>query len=169
MGWFLLFVIMVTIVIAEHHRKERYVFITAAGLLAMMVIISTFVFLIAVAISYFFTNLITELKIGSLFILFGAILILCGFILYGFLKLLHRRWPFSITSLTLIEYYIQWTLIYVTIYRIVFDNLLKNLQSILKINWVMNLGSNVILVAILASLISSWIAVVLYKFSNREI
>ena len=80
MGWFLLFVIMVTIVIAEHHRKERYVFITAAGLLAMMVIISTFVFLIAVAISYFFTNLITELKIGSLFILFGAILILCGFI-----------------------------------------------------------------------------------------
>ena len=85
MGWFLLLVIMVTIVIAEHHRKERYVFITAAGLLAMMVIISTFVFLIAVAISYFFTNLITELKIGSLFILFGAILILCGFILFGFL------------------------------------------------------------------------------------
>ena len=144
MGWFLLLVIMVTIVIAEHHRKERYVFITAAGLLAMMVIISTFVFLIAVAISYFFTNLITELKIGSLFILFGAILILCGFILYGFLKLLHRRWSFSITSLTLIEYYIQWTLIYVTIYQIVFDNLLKNLQSILKINWVMNLSKHTI-------------------------
>ena len=82
---------------------------------------------------------------------------------------MHHWWKFSATTLTLIEYYIQWSLIYATIYQIVFDNLLKSLEIVKNVSQLVTISSNIILVAVLSAFIASWIAVILFKFNQEQI
>ena len=70
------------------------------------------------------------------------------------------------TTLTSIKYYIQWSLSYIIIYQILFDNLLKVIRDVSSFT---TISSNLILIAVLSSFIASWIGVILFKFTAEEI
>lgn len=86
-----------------------------------------------------------------------------GIFVYWGMRLAAHVFKFSTTTLTLIEYYIQWSLIYVTVYQAIFSNV-KKISSIAHFIRVGNfLDPNLAIVLILPSFISAWIAVILYK------
>ncbi|WP_283586261.1 SA1002 family membrane protein [Limosilactobacillus ingluviei] len=132
--WLLLVIMVAVGIIAERRKKERFAFFKALLLLAFLVVLSTLFFIIAIILLYFFSTAVLKMAMGSLFVLYGLIIILAGIFLFVVLKGVARWQPLSNTVLTLIEYYIQWSLIYATIYQIIFDNLLKRQIAINKLN-----------------------------------
>lgn len=86
-----------------------------------------------------------------------------GLLLYVGLKVLNHYVQLSTTTLTLIEYYIQWTLIYVTVYQSVFAQIGKigDLAKYIKVGTL--LDPNTLVMTVLPSFISAWIAVILLK------
>ena len=69
-------------------------------------------------------------------------------------------------TFTSIKYFIQWSLSYIIIYQILFDNLLKVIRDVSSFTTIF---SNLILIAVLSSFIASWIGVILFKFTAEEI
>ncbi|WP_297819947.1 hypothetical protein [uncultured Lactobacillus sp.] len=144
-------------------EKEHFYFVKALILFAGMLIFSTINFLIFFFISFLFIRTDHVLKLGNLFFLIGILVIISGILLYVGLRLFNKIFPLSVTTLTLIEYYIQWTLIYVTVYQAIFSNV-KKITSVAHYIKVGNfLDPNLFVVIILPSFISAWIAVVLFK------
>ena len=167
--WILLVIMVAVGIIAERRKKERFAFFKALLLLAFLVVLSTLFFIIAIILLYFFSTAVLKMAMGSLFVLYGLIIILAGIFLFVVLKGVARWQPLSNTVLTLIEYYIQWSLIYATIYQIIFDNLLKTLQIVKNVSALTTISSNVVLVAVLSSFIASWLGIILYKFTKEKI
>ena len=167
--WLLLVIMVAVGIIAERRKKERFAFFKALLLLAFLVVLSTLFFIIAIILLYFFSTAVLKMAMGSLFVLYGLIIILAGIFLFVILKGIARWQPLSNTVLTLIEYYIQWSLIYATIYQIIFDNLLKTLQIVKNVSALTTISSNVVLVAVLSSFIASWLGIILYKFTKEKI
>ena len=167
--WLLLVIMVAVGIIAERRKKERFAFFKALLLLAFLVVLSTLFFIIAIILLYFFSTAVLKMAMGSLFGLYGLIIILAGIFLFVVLKVVARWQPLSNTVLTLIEYYIQWSLIYATIYQIIFDNLLKTLQIVKNVSALTTISSNVVLVAVLSSFIASWLGIILYKFTKEKI
>ncbi|WP_019206250.1 SA1002 family membrane protein [Limosilactobacillus ingluviei] len=167
--WLLLVIMVAVGIIAERRKKERFAFFKALLLLAFLVVLSTLFFIIAIILLYFFSTAVLKMAMGSLFVLYGLIIILAGIFLFVVLKGVARWQPLSNTVLTLIEYYIQWSLIYATIYQIIFDNLLKTLQIVKNVSTLTTISSNVVLVAVLSSFIASWLGIILYKFTKEKI
>ena len=167
--WLLLVIMVAVGIIAERRKKERFAFFKALLLLAFLVVLSTLFFIIAIILLYFFSTAVLKMAMGSLFGLYGLIIILAGIFLFVVLKGVARWQPLSNTVLTLIEYYIQWSLIYATIYQIIFDNLLKTLQIVKNVSALTTISSNVVLVAVLSSFIASWLGIILYKFTKEKI
>ena len=167
--WLLLMIMVAVGIIAERRKKERFAFFKALLLLAFLVVLSTLFFIIAIILLYFFSTAVLKMAMGSLFVLYGLIIILAGIFLFVVLKGVARWQPLSNTVLTLIEYYIQWSLIYATIYQIIFDNLLKTLQIVKNVSALTTISSNVVLVAVLSSFIASWLGIILYKFTKEKI
>ena len=167
--WLLLMIMVAVGIIAERRKKERFAFFKALLLLAFLVVLSTLFFIIAIILLYFFSTAVLKMAMGSLFGLYGLIIILAGIFLFVVLKVVARWQPLSNTVLTLIEYYIQWSLIYATIYQIIFDNLLKTLQIVKNVSALTTISSNVVLIAVLSSFIASWLGIILYKFTKEKI
>ena len=167
--WLLLVIMVAVGIIAERRKKERFAFFKALLLLACLVVLSTLFFIIAIILFYFFSTAVLKMAMGSLFVLYGLIIILAGIFLFVVLKGVARWQPLSNTVLTLIEYYIQWSLIYATIYQLIFDNLLKTLQIVKNVSALTTISSNVVLVAVLSSFIASWLGIILYKFTKEKI
>ncbi|MGZ9851909.1 SA1002 family membrane protein [Limosilactobacillus ingluviei] len=167
--WLLLVIMVAVGIIAERRKKERFAFFKDLLLLAFLVVLSTLFFIIAIILLYFFSTAVLKMAMGSLFVLYGLIIILAGIFLFVVLKGVARWQPLSNTVLTLIEYYIQWSLIYATIYQIIFDNLLKTLQIVKNVSALTTISSNVVLVAVLSSFIASWLGIILYKFTKEKI
>ena len=167
--WLLLVIMVAVGIIAERRKKERFAFFKALLLLAFLVVLSTLFFIIAIILLYFFSTAVLKMAMGSLFGLYGLIIILAGIFLFVVLKVVARWQPLSNTVLTLIEYYIQWSLIYATIYQIIFDNLLKTLQIVKNVSALTTISSNVVLIAVLSSFIASWLGIILYKFTKEKI
>ena len=167
--WLLLVIMVAVGIIAERRKKERFAFFKALLLLAFLVVLSTLFFIIAIILLYFFSTAVLKMAMGSLFVLYGLIIILAGIFLFVVLKVVARWQPLSNTVLTLIEYYIQWSLIYATIYQIIFDNLLKTLQIVKNVSALTTISSNVVLIAVLSSFIASWLGIILYKFTKEKI
>ena len=162
--WLLLVIMVAVGIIAERRKKERFAFFKA-----FLVVLSTLFFIIAIILLYFFSTAVLKMAMGSLFVLYGLIIILAGIFLFVVLKGVARWQPLSNTVLTLIEYYIQWSLIYATIYQIIFDNLLKTFQIVKNVSALTTISSNVVLVAVLSSFIASWLGIILYKFTKEKI
>ena len=167
--WLLLVIMVAVGIIAERRKKERFAFFKALLLLAFLVVLSTLFFIIAIILLYFFSTAVLKMAMGSLFVLYGLIIILAGIFLFVVLKGVARWQLLSYTVLTLIEYYIQWSLIYATIYQIIFDNLLKTLQIVKNVSALTTISSNVVLIAVLSSFIASWLGIILYKFTKEKI
>lgn len=159
---FLGILIVITIVTIFKERKH-FAFTKAILLFVLLLLFSTINFLLMFGIAFLFMRTDQTLKLGSLFMLLGIMVIISGIMLYWGLKVFRKFFPLSNTVLTIIEYYIQWTLIYITIYQVIFDNIRKipSISSYIKIGNI--LDPNLFVVTILPSFISVWIAVVLFK------
>lgn len=162
----ILIIVILTLIFKE---KDHFFFVKALVLFAGMLLFSTVNFLIFFFISFLFIRTDHILKLGNLFVLLGILVIISGILLYIGLRLFNKVFPLSVTTLTLIEYYIQWTLIYVTVYQAIFSNV-KKITSVAHYIRVGNfLDPNLFVVIILPSFISAWIAVVLFKRYRRAI
>ena len=120
-------------------------------------------------IAALFINRIHDMKLGNLFLLLGALVILSGLFLYEGLKKFNKFHQISEITLTLIEYCIQWSLIYVTVYQSIFNNIAK-IHTITKmIKTVRILNPDLLVVIVLPSFISIWISVVLLKKYQHDL
>ncbi|GFZ26705.1 SA1002 family membrane protein [Lactobacillus corticis] len=164
LGLFLL--ILFALVKVENKR----VFVKALLLLLIMIVVSTLCVVLLYLIDILTFGVTLNLKLGGQFLWLALILILAGIILYYFLRFLDRLHEIQIATLTVIEYYIQWTLIYVTVYQVAFSELGSDaIKKITKINASNLLDPSILVLFILPALISSWIAVVLLKNHKKAL
>ena len=162
-----IFLIILAVVIAGYifTSKKRFYFLKAIILFLALLIFSTINFLIFFGVAALFINRIHDMKLGNLFLL----VILSGLFLYEGLKKFNKFHQISEITLTLIEYCIQWSLIYVTVYQSIFNNIAK-IHTITKmIKTVRILNPDLLVVIVLPSFISIWIAVVLLKKYQHDL
>ena len=154
-------VILAIIIIFRSERK--FEFLKAAILFIIQVFFSTIYFLIFFVFFFLLMHDRDSVSLGNLFLLLAMFVVFSGIFVYWGMRLAAHVFKFSTTTLTLIEYYIQWSLIYVTVYQAIFSNV-KKISSIAHFIRVGNfLDPNLAIVLILPSFISAWIAVILYK------
>lgn len=162
-------ILIIIFLVSLFRNKNHFIFFKALFLFLALIIGSTINFIIFLLLEYNFLNIDNGLKAGNLFILLGLMIIMSGLILYLYLLLLNWIFPLNSTILSIIEYYIQWTLIYVTIYQVIFENLkkVKYIDVYIKVGNLLN--PDVFVVMILPSFISAWIAVILLKKHNNQL
>lgn len=137
------------------------------------------VFLETIIASMFFTvmNVLTTMsflrpiilnRIDNMFVVILLFAVINAFILYWINKWAFKKFNVHKDILTLCEYIIQWSLIYSTLYQILFDELIKTVKNNepLKKVVLLNITSPTeLLFLILPALISIWIAIISYKHS----
>ena len=163
-----IFLVILAIVVSGYifTSKHRFYFLKAIILFLVLLLLSTINFSIFFGFAALFIDRIHDMELGNLFLLLAALVILSGLLLYEGLK---RFNPISEITLTLIEYCIQWALIYVTVYQSIFNNIAK-IHTITKmIKTVRILNPDLLVVIILPSFISIWIAVVLLKKYQHDL
>ncbi len=154
---------ILVLIVLLFRSENKFQFAKAGVLFVFQLAFSTINFLIFFFIAYLLMNDCKEVYLGNLFLLLAIFVILSGIFLYWGMRLAGKFIKFSVTTLTLIEYYIQWSLIYVTVYQAIFSNIarIKTITQFIKVGNF--LDPNLLVVIILPSFISTWIAVILYK------
>ncbi|TSO26218.1 hypothetical protein [Lactobacillus sp. LL6] len=161
--YFFLALAIITLIVILFKSENKFQFLKAAILFSIQIIFSTINFLIFFVISDLLMDNQIHIKLGNLFLLLAMFVVLSGILLFWGMLGAAKIFKFSATTLTLVEYYIQWSLIYVTVYQAIFSNI-KKIKSITKFIEVGNfLNPDLIVVLVLPSFISAWIAVILYK------
>lgn len=146
------------------------IFIHSLILITLMLLLSLIIFILM-----FLSVLTIEAMFHSIHdnLLFSQIIFLTvftGIIMHYFLKTFQNHFHFNMTSITMMEYYIQWTLIYVTIYQAMFDDLFKSSKQL-----VANISSRGMLVpedlilVLFPALIATWVAIAIYKVHQKQI
>lgn len=103
--------------------------------------------------------------VNSIFLVFLLIAFVNGLLLYGLQCIFFKKIKVETRVLTLMEYIIQWSLIYITVYQVLYDNILPQMNiSVVKDFSVSNPSE--LMIGILPSLISVWVAVILYKLKK---
>lgn len=166
---FFLGLLIIAIIILIFKEKQHFYFLKALVLFASMLIFSTINFLLFFVLAFLVIRTDHAYQLGNLFLFLGILVVISGIMLYGGLRLFNKIFPLSVTTLTLIEYYIQWTLIYTTVYQAIFSNIKKITQVAHYIRVGNFLDPNLFVVIILPSFISAWIAVILFKKHIRAI
>ena len=166
--FFIAFTILALIIIL-FRSENKFQFLKAGILFIFQIFFSTINFLIFFVISYLLMQNKDHINLGNLFILLAIFVILSGILLYLGMRITAKFFKLSTTVITLIEYYIQWSLIYVTVYQAIVSNL-KRISVVTRFIKVGNfLDPNLIIVAILPSFISAWITIILYKKHTKAI
>ncbi|MDN3100969.1 hypothetical protein P0E61_11490 [Enterococcus faecalis] len=162
----LLSVILLGLLIGNK-RVDKWLFLKALLLFSVMLSVSI---LISVAMYLLLTigvaNVIGE-QLESLFLL-GIVVIISTSLLLYFLYLTTKKIVLPIALMKIIEYYIQWVLIYVTIYQVIFDQFIVSSEVKNTLQGTINEPVAIIIV-ILPSFISIWIAVVLFRIRMEEL
>lgn len=154
---------IIILIIALFRSEHKFEFLKAAILFLAQIFFSTVNFLLFFVIAYFMMQDKDHVNLGNLFLLLAAFVVLSGMFIYWGMRVAAHVFKFSTTTLTLVEYYIQWSLIYVTVYQAIFSNI-KHIGTITHFIRVGNfLDPNLLVVVVLPSFISAWIAVILYK------
>ena len=154
---------IIILIIALFRSEHKFEFLKAAILFLAQIFFSTVNFLLFFVIAYFMMQDKDHVNLGNLFLLLAAFVVLSGMFIYWGMRVAAHVFKFSTTTLTLVEYYIQWSLIYVTVYQAIFSNI-KHISTITHFIRVGNfLDPNLLVVVVLPSFISAWIAVILYK------
>ena len=154
---------ILVLIVLLFRSENKFQFAKAGVLFVFQLTFSTVNFLIFFFITYLLMNDRKEVYLGNLFLLLAIFVILSGIFLYWGMRVAEKFIKFSVTTLTLIEYYIQWSLIYVTVYQAIFSNIAR-IKTITQFIRVGNfLDPNLLVVIILPSFISTRIAVILYK------
>ena len=117
--FFIAFTILALIIIL-FRSENKFQFLKAGILFIFQIFFSTINFLIFFVISYLLMQNKDHINLGNLFILLAIFVILSGILLYLGMRITAKFFKLSTTVITLIEYYIQWSLIYVTVYQAIF-------------------------------------------------
>ena len=158
-----LVILLVPFIVMLFKEEGHFEFIKALILFAGMLFVSIIVFIILLYIAFLSMHFDKGLKLGNLFILLAIMIVIAGEFLYLGLRLCYKFFPFETTTLTIIEYYIQWTLIYFTVYQAVFANIDKVSHWVKYIKVGNVLDPNLFAVIILPAFMSAWIGLVLFK------
>ncbi|MDM8182638.1 hypothetical protein QUV97_03045 [Enterococcus cecorum] len=153
-------------------RLERFIFIKTLAVFVAMLFFSTTVFLILVFGLLLISQYIVTPLGKSPFMTMFMLILVSGVILYFLVSKLANKWHISMTIFTLIEYYIQWGLIYITLYQVAIDNFIKGTDIGTDIEKLIEGGVSspaYLMLAFLPSLISVWIATIMYKLEKHEI
>ena len=143
--------------------KNKFQWIKAGVLLIFEIFFSTINFIILFLLTILIMRDDEVVSLGSIFFLLAIFIVFSGIMLYSGMRFAGLFFEFTNTTLTLVEYYIQWSLIYVTVYQAIFSNL-KHIGSITKFIKVGNfLDPNLLVFTFLPSFISAWIATIMYK------
>ncbi|GBG04709.1 hypothetical protein NR996_03165 [Lactobacillus rodentium] len=156
-------ILIIPLIFIIFKEKGHFEFIKALVLFALMLIMSLLIFIALLYIAFLSMHIDKGLKLGNLFILVAIMIVIAGEFLYLGLRVWNKVFPFEVTILTIIEYYIQWTLIYFTVYQAVFANIDKVSHWVKYIKVGNILDPNLLAVIILPSFMSAWIGVVLFK------
>lgn len=160
---------IIVLIIALFRSEHKFEFLKAAILFVIQIFFSTINFLIFLVIAYLLMRNRDHINLGNLFLLLAVFVVLSGIFVYWGMRIAAHVFKFSTTTLILVEYYIQWCLIYVTVYQAIFSNI-KHISSITHFIRVGNfLDPNLFVVIVLPSFISAWIAVILYKKAIKAI
>lgn len=162
---------MIAVFVLLHSREyHRRIFAESFALLIGMIATNTAMFVIILLVAIRLEKYWQVMRTSSLFSMILLIAVFTGIILYHLLKMVQRKLDWPITAMTLVEYYIQWTLIYITIYQVLFNDFVKSSQKMLRVAQdSMVINPDLLVIALCPSLISTWIAIVLYKFYRKEI
>lgn len=153
-------------------RLERFIFIKTLAVFVAMLFFSTTVFLILVFGLLLISQYIVTPLGKSPFMTMFMLILVSGVILYFLVSKLANKWHISMTIFTLIEYYIQWGLIYITLYQVAIDNFIKGTDIGTDIEKLIEGGVSspaYLILAFLPSFISVWIATIMYKLEKHEI
>ena len=162
---------MIAVFVLLHSREyHRRIFAESFALLIGMIATNTAMFVIILLVAIRLEKYWQVMRTSSLFSMILLIAVFTGIILYHLLKMVQRKLDWPITAMTLVEYYIQWTLIYITIYQVLFNDFVKSSQKMLRVAQdSMVINPDLLVIALCPSLIPTWIAIVLYKFYRKEI
>lgn len=162
-------ILIVTGLIVTFRAEDRYQWIKAGIIFVVQIICSIINFILLFLVSFILMSNDKYINFGNLFMLLALFILISGILLYWGMRLIGKVIRFSNTTLTLIEYYIQWILIYVTVYQAIFSNLkhIKGLGEYIRVGNF--LDPNVIVLTILPSFISAWISIIMYKRYTKAI
>lgn len=146
------------------------IFVHSLILIVLMLLLSFIIFIAMFLSVLTVENLFHSVHDNLLFSQVIFLTVFTGIIMHYFLKMFQNHFHFSMTSITMMEYYIQWTLIYVTIYQAMFDDLFKSSKRL-----VANISSRGMLVpedlilVLFPALIATWVAIAIYKVHQKQI
>lgn len=156
--------LLIIAVVATLFNSEAWAdWVKSIFLFIILISGSSINFILLLFVSFLLVHHRGTLYLGNIFILLGILVIASGIMLYWGLRIFHRFDKFHETILTLMEYYIQWSLIYVTIYQTIFANIkrITDFTAVIKVGKI--LDPNIFIALILPSFISVWIAIIMYK------
>lgn len=157
------FVAIILLMIISFRSGNKFQFIRAGFLFIIGIFLSTLNFIGLFLLSDSIISDFESINLGSLFLLLGIFVVISGLLIYILMRILERFVNFSSTSLSILEYYIQWSLIYITIYQVLFSNA-KSIESFTRfIRAGRFLNPNILIAIVLPSFISIWIATILFK------
>lgn len=168
--WILLAFLILGSTTFSVQRTHSLIYVHSLVLITIMVSMSMVSFIILL---YCVMTLIFDLKIfhvDSIFSLILLIAVLIGILMSNFLRWFQKHFHYRPTSLTIMEYYIQWSLIYTTIYQVIFNDLSKSSKYMIRIvaeSRIIN--PDYLIMALFPALISTWIAIVIYKVRQKQI
>lgn len=166
----LILVIILSGFVFKFKKEDRFLILKAVSIVILQtVIVSIFFVLFMFLVSNTFLNNYLLPDLNSFFGLIILIAITDGVILYWINRLLFRKKPISNKIYTIIEYIIQWSLIYITVYQVIFDNLTTDGLDKLKLESLNITNPADLILFILPSLISVWIAVIMEKLKKEYI
>lgn len=135
-----------------------------------MVVLSMGIFLALLFICTALMSVMHLFRVSSIFSLILLLAVLIGILMSNFLHWFQKRYHYSKTSLTVMEYYIQWALIYTTIYQAIFSDLSNSSKYMVKlVIESRSINPDDIVMALFPALISTWIAIVIYKVQKKQI
>lgn len=145
--------------------RKSLLFLEAVSVAIGMAIIGYIIFALLLIIIVPL-HVISGIKIG-LFAESALLIGVCGLLLFALLIRVKRKLQITDIQLTTIEYYIQWSLIYITVYQVVFAELRgADELSLQKLSEnVLDPASTIIIV--LPVLMSVWVAIALVKLRAR--
>lgn len=166
MYWILFNLLLLSLAFKYLRKKDSWLFLRSLGLFTGMIIINIFCSSFLLLGILWIDQHSKLLEKSSSFSILAFVTFITGIILYYGLVLFQRRFHYSKNVLTLIEYYIQWILVFVTLYQVIFEDQFKNVTQVKHLSL---LAPTDLIIGLFPALISSWIAIVLYKVTKNEL
>lgn len=173
-NWILLGLIICSGFLANLPKETRFHLVKAVVIVGIETCLGVILFTLFISLSSY--TALRQLLLSDFSSLFSVVLLVAvmnGFFLYWLNVFIIPKCNIGSQVLTLCEYIIQWSLIYVTVYQVLFDNLVGSVKSSdfsrLGIENLDMANPTELILLVLPSLISVWIAIILYKVKSNKL